>query len=127
MNTNDFSACKIGDVLWSIELGKCIVKKVDIDSASLLCESLSTDFDRYSMVYYFNGKRFGTVNQLLFFSKPEIIAPAKSEPLRLECYCWWTDVPMSSYEPYPIFHDFATSRDVRKFVGKRTRMTLEEI
>lgn len=118
MNTNDFSKCKVGEKLWSLQLSECVVVEIDEDDDSVRCEN-TEGARRY---YSFDGKYFHEDNfQSLFFSKPEIIAPAKKEPLRLECECVWLKSPEQIIYPDVEYYKLC------EFVNKRTRMILEEI
>lgn len=122
MNTNDFSVCRPGDKLFSLEFGECVVKKVDKDGF-VECETLAPEIGRYIAHYYFNGhKRFSPM-QLLYFSKPEIFAPERKEPLRLECECVWSLSPGGIMFPF----NREVTDDLKQFHCKRTKMILEEI
>ena len=74
MKEQDFSGVKVGDKLWSFELGECEV-----------IELLETKFKAISPLkewnyYCFNGKslyRNGFQTQTLFYSKPEFEPPPK--------------------------------------------------
>lgn len=79
-NTNDFSKCKIGDKLWSIQFGECVVKGIFPNQIIVMSEY---DFGcwSYQLNGCFNRK---DKQQSLFFSNPNIIAPP--EPPRLPDY-----------------------------------------
>ena len=82
-NTNDFSKCKVGDKLWSIQLGDCEILSVtntELQYPILVCgeSRRRCTYTRAGMFYQ------DDINQSLFFSNPNIIAPP--EPPRLPDY-----------------------------------------
>lgn len=71
-NTNDFRKCKVGDKLWSIQLGECEVTNIQCGILEL------TNNIKNSSEYYLDGKESGRdFIQSLYFSNPNIIAPEK--------------------------------------------------
>lgn len=77
MNTNDFSKCKVGEVLWDHARGsECTVERNNEDEPHILVGSNGTG--------WWFSKIQQPERQLLFFSKPQIIAPP--EPIRLPDY-----------------------------------------
>ena len=81
MNTNDFSKCRVGDKLWSIQLGDCTVTSNQDTSYPIEIKNSSG----FALIYTQFGKyNHSDMHQSLFFSNPNIIAPP--EPPRLPDY-----------------------------------------
>lgn len=71
-NTNDFSKCKVGQELWSIEVGDCKFEKITNEGIFV------SNNDNVIFQYNFNGTYLNWAkNQSLYFSNPNIIAPEK--------------------------------------------------
>lgn len=82
MNTNDFSKCKIGDKLWSIQLGDCKIVHRDLPNQTY---PISVEGNSRGCMYTKDGKfELTDKHQSLFFSNPNIIAPP--EPPRMPDY-----------------------------------------
>jgi hypothetical protein len=82
-NTNDFSKCKVGDKLWCIQLGDCAV--IEIKNTSFDYRLKLRNSNGREETYTFEGRRdLADVQQSIFFSNPNIIAPP--EPIRLPDY-----------------------------------------
>ncbi len=83
MNTNDFSKCKVGDKLWSIQLGECVVESTT--STSITGYPIMVGANGRICAYTIHAKFYNEDSQQsLFFSNPNIIAPP--EPVRLPDY-----------------------------------------
>lgn len=75
-NTNDFSKAKVGDKLWSIQLGECVVCEINHAYPRRLFPVLCKNSIRTAEKYTNLGLHGITDTfQSLFWSKPEIIAP----------------------------------------------------
>ncbi len=79
-NTNDFSGVRVGDKLWSIQLGDCEVIKIyensDLSLYSLGLESLADNGE--NEYYHVSGLCWDRdLHQSLFWSNPNIISPEK--------------------------------------------------
>lgn len=71
-NTNDFSKCKVGQKLWSIQLGECEV----ISPMNQTIECINNEGEK--RVYWHSGSfHRKDYHTSLFWSKPEIITPEK--------------------------------------------------
>lgn len=72
-DTNDFSSVKVGDKLWSIQLGECEVMGANYNHVVVKRVSSTVD-----LCYELDGKHLkGDAHQSLFWFKPEIIAPPR--------------------------------------------------
>jgi hypothetical protein len=82
-NTNDFSKCKVGDKLWCIQLGECVVICIYPNEKQLVCAS--SEDSSHTADFQMDGKTARShKRQSLFFSNPNIQAPP--EPVRLPDY-----------------------------------------
>ena len=82
-NTNDFSKRKIGDKLWSIQLGDCVVSAI-FQSGQPYPIKVANE-NGVIKGYTFKGLyEINDYHQSLFFSNPNIIAPP--EPVRFPDY-----------------------------------------
>tara|TARA_R110000850_G_scaffold24887_7_gene72400 strand:+ start:2692 stop:3024 length:333 start_codon:yes stop_codon:yes gene_type:complete len=77
----DFSRCKVGDKLWSIQLGDCEVVGWDSNINLLARQMGGADNKLY---YRLNGFRSMTDHaQSLFFSNPNIVAPEPEKVIEI--------------------------------------------
>lgn len=78
-NKQDFSKCKIGDHLWSIQLGECEVTR--IDGGYVMVRNFLSE--KCAHAYEQDGRRnISHAHQSLFFSNPNIVAPPPPPPER---------------------------------------------
>lgn len=77
-NTSDFSGVKVGDKLWSVQLGECEVANVDNKDCTFKCEDTNNNLN---MWYRRDGTSYDitgpSAHQQLFWSRPDIIAPPR--------------------------------------------------
>jgi len=89
-NTNDFSGVNIGDKLWSIQLGNCVVERKRTNTSVIMCITPDGAEKSDSAWYHFDGKHNDfDYCQSLFWSKPEIIAPENPRKMvkrETECF-----------------------------------------
>ncbi len=95
---SDFNDAKVGDKLWSIQLGECEV--TFINSEVISCKSYKVDqFDSFKEEdYWINGKHANSDQiqslywsqpiQSLYWFQPKIIAPEKPKLKKLYAYEW---------------------------------------
>ena len=76
-SASDFSGVKVGDKLWSVQLGECEVTHApQTDKDRIICCPMYCCHD--SLCYSQDGKLMDNHPvQSLFWSRPEIIAPPK--------------------------------------------------
>lgn len=80
MNTNDFSKCRVGDKLWSIQLGDCVVSAIYPSGQPYPIKVANEN--RVIKGYTFKGLyELNDYHQSLFFSNPNIIAPPEPPSL----------------------------------------------
>ena len=87
---SDFSGVKVGDKLWSVQLGECEVSLVDDDN-TFYCEN-ADDGSWFNL----NGKCISNDDhghhQSLFWSRPEIIAPPRPKRKMVKTVEAWANV-----------------------------------
>lgn len=79
-NTCDFSNVKVGDKLWSIQLGDCVVYLIYATSASYPIH-VKNELGQSAVYSKFGKEDNDDAYQSLYFSNPMIVAP--EEPVRL--------------------------------------------
>lgn len=67
----DFSKCKVGDKLWSIQLGDCEVVEVTFNKIAVDTYNWYEEYDLCGFISMGEQQH----HQSLFFSNPNIVAP----------------------------------------------------
>lgn len=85
---SDFSGVKVGDKLWSVQLGECEVVRVDSNVWPCVCQGAGG-----MECYTSDGKVVATdAFPSLFWSRPEIIAPPKPKRRVVKTVEAWANV-----------------------------------
>lgn len=93
-NTNNFIDVKVGDKLWSFELGECEVTNFSLDKSSDRTYAITAKNQYgHTLFYTFNGRLFvDSKHQSLFWSEPTIIAPEKPKSRVTKTIERWVNV-----------------------------------
>lgn len=87
-SSSDFSGVKVGDKLWSVQLGECEVLYISTGEWPIVCQN-----ERGTGAYTANGKKMeDDVNPSLFWSRPKIIAPPKPKRKVVKTVERWLNV-----------------------------------
>lgn len=99
-NTQDFSTAKVGDKLWSIQLGECYVKSI------IKYQICSESQDKTIWYYYDLNGTFNVDDKFpsLFWSNPNIQIPERPKRKVIKTVEKWCNI-YEGFEGFPCISD----------------------